>query len=97
MPNQQQEITEAPACSSRTMVSCSELRRLLDETYRSNRKRTCTVCHVPLPYYWEPSDVSTENWRIGAPWNCRQGCHEVMAAAASELAKRYDVRPPMTA
>jgi hypothetical protein len=91
LESEQRSETQTPA---REVISSSELRRLLDEAFREALPRPCALCHVPLPYFWEPSDGTSENWRIGAPWKCSRGCHDLIITAALRLATRYDVRPP---
>ncbi len=94
MPHQLQEQREGHAPPARVVVTTAELRNLLDEAFRQGRSRPCPFCHVPLPYYWEPGDNQSENWRIGAPWKCSHGCHLVITEAALQLAKLYDVKVP---
>ena len=77
---------------SRTTITSTQLYLLLDREFKSLRG-SCGKCQMPLPYWRRPPDDVSANWALGAPPECPNGCHLVIAELLARMWSRYDMEP----
>lgn len=78
---------------SRTTISAAQLYGVLDREFKKLQPKECRGCRVPLPFWRRPPDDVSANWNIGAPSECPEGCHLVIAELLTRLWSRYDIEP----
>ncbi|HUQ99261.1 MAG TPA: hypothetical protein VM166_07405 [Gemmatimonadaceae bacterium] len=78
---------------SRTTINSTQLYGILDREFRTLRSAKCIGCRMPMPYWRRPPDDVSANWAIGAPPECENGCHLVIAELLARMWSRYDMEP----
>jgi hypothetical protein len=81
------------AVVNRKAISSAQLYAILDREFKALRRRECTNCRIPLPYFRRPPDDVSANWAIGTPTECPHGCHVVIAELLAKLWTQYDIEP----
>jgi hypothetical protein len=81
------------AAVSRKTISSAQLYAILDREFKALRRKECTDCRIPLPYWRRPPDEVSANWAIGTPSQCPRGCHLVIAELLTKLWTQYDIEP----
>jgi hypothetical protein len=81
------------AVVNRKTISSAQLYAILDREFKALRRRECTNCRIPLPYFRRPPDDVSANWAIGTPSECPHGCHVVIAELLAKLWTQYDIEP----
>jgi len=78
---------------TRTTVTAAELYTILDAEFKKLRRPGRCRCRVPIPYWRTPPDDVSANWHIGAPPECPNGCHLVIAELLARMWTQYDMQP----